>query len=76
MPIHKNGIFVVPSLPIRWGPPNVGHPDGVGAGGTGSKRIYPRQNKRDKSMLDTPQGRAGTAAKERLFHVVVGKGCI
>lgn len=38
------------------GPPNVGHPNWVGAGGAHGERIHLRQNKRDTNLLNTPQG--------------------
>ena len=47
---------------IRYGPPNVRRPNWVGAGGAGSERIHPRQN-RDRNVLNTQQGSGGKDSK-------------
>lgn len=41
----------------------MGLSDRVEAGNAGSERIHPRQNKRDESLLNTPQGSSGRNSK-------------
>ena len=59
---------------IRWGPPNVGN-DWVAAGGAGGERIHLRQNKGDRSLLNT-QGSSGQDSRgEAVCQETVGGGC-
>lgn len=53
----------------------MGHSDQVEASSAGGERIHPKQNKRDKSLLNTPQGSSEQTCKgEAVCHKAVVRG--
>ena len=68
---HTADKGIVGMLQSDMGPLNVGHPSWVGAGGAGSKRIHPRQNKRARGVLNTLQGSSGQDRKGKTIFAVV-----
>ena len=53
----------------------MGHPGWVGASDSGGERIHSRQNKGDRSLLNTLQGSSGQDSRgETRCHVAVVSG--
>ena len=60
----------------RMGAPKYGAMNQVRAGGTGSERIHPRQNKGDRTLLNTPQRNSWQDSRgEAVRQEAVGGGC-
>ena len=70
MPSYKNMGLVqlgMVFLPTGWEPPKCRVTRSVEIGGMGDERIHLRQNKGDRSLLNTCKGAAGRTAEERLL---------